>query len=97
MDKKYEEFEKEGVDVLAVDGEGKVTYRTGSDDDTCKCSACPCCRILPDPDPYDWFCDDDVKIYCEKLEKVIARSLRPNEAYKFEASKKVCPKVNENR
>lgn len=25
-----------------------------------KCTQCPHCTILPDPDPYDWFiCDDD--------------------------------------
>ena len=27
-----------------------------------KCVQCPHCTILPDPEPYDWFCDDDVKI-----------------------------------
>lgn len=28
-----------------------------------KCSQCPHSRILPDPDPYDWFNDDDVKLF----------------------------------
>ena len=31
-----------------------------------KCVQCPHCTILPDPEPYDWFCDDDVKLFCEK-------------------------------
>ena len=30
-----------------------------------KCTQCPHCTILPDPEPYDWFCDDDVKLFCE--------------------------------
>lgn len=28
------------------------------------CYQCPFCKILPDPDPDDWFCDDDVKMIC---------------------------------
>ncbi len=43
------------------------------------CQDCPNCKILPDPDPDDWFCDDDVKIFCTKLNKTIASSLRPYE------------------
>ena len=34
-----------------------------------KCTQCPHCTILPDPEPYDWFCDDDVKLFCEKLKR----------------------------
>ena len=37
-----------------------------------KCTQCPHCTILPDPDPYDWFCDDDVKLFCEKLKRTVA-------------------------
>ena len=29
------------------------------------CIDCPECTILPDPDPNDWFCDDDVKVVCK--------------------------------
>ena len=35
-----------------------------------KCTQCPHCTILPDPEPYDWFCDDDVKLFCEKSKAV---------------------------
>ena len=38
-----------------------------------KCVQCPHCTILPDPEPYDWFCDDDVKLFCEKLKKDSSR------------------------
>lgn len=29
------------------------------------CIDCPSYEITPDPDPYDWFCDDDVKVRCK--------------------------------
>ena len=45
-----------------------------------KCVQCPHCIILPDPDPYDWFCDDDVKLFCEKLKRTVAAALRPYES-----------------
>ena len=27
------------------------------------CIDCSSHQVLPDPDPNDWFCDDDVKVY----------------------------------
>ena len=45
-----------------------------------KCTQCPHCTILPDPEPYDWFCDDDVKLFCEKLKRTVAAALRPYES-----------------
>ena len=32
------------------------------------------------PEPYDWFCDDDVKLFCEKLKRTVAAALRPYES-----------------
>lgn len=28
------------------------------------CTQCPNSRVERDPDPHDWFCDDDVKVRC---------------------------------
>jgi hypothetical protein len=28
------------------------------------CMDCPYHQIVPDPDPTDWFCDDDIAILC---------------------------------
>lgn len=28
------------------------------------CIDCPNHKIIADPDPYDWFCDDDVAVIC---------------------------------
>jgi hypothetical protein len=29
------------------------------------CLDCPHHEIIPDPDPHDWFCDDDIAIICK--------------------------------
>jgi hypothetical protein len=31
------------------------------------CTECIHHQVLPDPDPDDWFCDDDVKVVCLKM------------------------------
>lgn len=43
------------------------------------CMDCPDSVVLPDPDPNDWFCDDDKKVVCNlnKAEKCITRACRP--------------------
>lgn len=41
------------------------------------CTECPFHSILPDPDPSDWFCDDDVKVVCNKIKKNITVACRP--------------------
>lgn len=55
-----------------------------------KCSQCPHSRILPDPDPYDWFNDDDVKLFCEKLKRNVGLALRPYEVNDIDIPKD-CP------
>lgn len=45
-----------------------------------QCRECPNCRIVPDPDPDDWFNDDDEKALCKEMgDKVIEDMLRPYE------------------
>lgn len=43
------------------------------------CINCPHHQVLPDPDPDDWFCDDDKKVVCTKVEppKNVAVAIRP--------------------
>jgi len=41
------------------------------------CIKCPFHEVLPDPDPHDWFCDDDVKVVCRKTGKNITVACRP--------------------
>ena len=45
-----------------------------------QCRECPHCLIVPDPDPNDWFNDDDEKALCKESEnKLIEGMLRPYE------------------
>ena len=42
------------------------------------CIDCPAHEVLPDPDPFDWFCDDDVKVICRHMDdKEITVACRP--------------------
>lgn len=34
------------------------------------CIDCPHHRVMPDPDPTDWFNDDDIKVVCSKHPEV---------------------------
>ena len=45
-----------------------------------QCRECPHCRIVPNPDPSDWFNDDDEKAFCREAgHKLIENMLRPYE------------------
>lgn len=55
------------------------------------CSECPFGKVMADPDPYDWFCDDDKKVVCKKLNKEIYGALRPYEVGKIDAVPDCCP------
>ncbi len=41
------------------------------------CMDCPFHQVEMDPDPDDWFCDDDVKVVCKKANKNITVACRP--------------------
>lgn len=41
------------------------------------CIDCSEHQIQLDPDPLDWFCDDDIKVYCKKAKKNATVACRP--------------------
>lgn len=41
------------------------------------CIECHNHEVLPDPDPDDWFCSDDVKVFCKRASKYITVACRP--------------------
>lgn len=43
----------------------------------CSCIDCPQHEVRPDPDPLDWFCDDDVKVVCMLTGKNCTVACRP--------------------
>ena len=76
--KKYEDA---GLDVLETFG-SRITYQTKKYSNTC--NSCNCLRLLPDPDPYDSFCDEDKKAICDENGKTIARALNVWESSRIE-------------
>ena len=62
------------VKVKIVDVTGKIYLRDKIIDN---CLDCDKCHVLPDPDPLDWFCDDDKKAVCGVLNKEITVACRP--------------------
>ena len=55
------------------------------------CIDCPFHDVLPDPDPNDWFCDDDVKVICRKLNKEVTWMCRPYNIRKESEIPDWCP------
>lgn len=105
--KEIQEMEAAGLNVVAVDADGKLAHVTGGiNQDTNFCDSCPALAFLPDPDPGDWFRDNDQKAVCETMKAVIKGSLEspsemvnirkplwcPYVKYSFEEEKK---KANE--
>jgi hypothetical protein len=58
------------------------------------CTECPHHKVLPDPDPDDWFCDDDVKVVCtltERKANTITSACRPYNKKKESEVPEWCP------
>ena len=58
------------------------------------CISCQYHKVLPDPDPDDWFCDDDVKVICTKTkrhENTITVACRPYNIRRESTTPKWCP------
>jgi hypothetical protein len=56
------------------------------------CLDCPHHQVLPDPDPNDWFCDDDEKVVCNKANgRVVTCANRPYETRKSSVVPAWCP------
>lgn len=60
-----------------------------------KCTKCPEHQILSDPDLFDWFCDDDVKVVCKATKRKkneVTVACRPYNVDKECPIPKWCPK-----
>ena len=71
--REIKEYEEAGIDVVAIGSHGTLDYSTQG-------MGCSAFRLLPDPDPFDWFRDGDMKAVCLEVNGVIEGSLeRPSE------------------
>jgi hypothetical protein len=63
------------------------------------CTKCNYHKIVPDPDPDDWFYHDDKAIICTKVasesKKVVSSSTSPTEIKDFEYIPDWCPLIQE--
>jgi hypothetical protein len=59
------------------------------------CIDCPHHLVLPDPDPNDWFNDDDMKVVCVKAQKQITCACRPYNLRKESSTPTWCPLTTE--
>lgn len=55
------------------------------------CMDCPHHRVEADPDPDDWFCDDDIKVVCTKADRNITVACRPYNTRKESDIPEWCP------
>ena len=80
IQKEIREMEEAGLDVVATHN-GKLTHVTGGINNSPElCDSCNCLIFAPDPDPDDWFRDNDQKAVCTKMKATIVGSLeRPSE------------------
>ena len=57
------------------------------------CVNCPDHEVQSDPDPNDWFCDDDIKVVCRASKnKTITVACRPYNIKKECEVPKWCPR-----
>jgi hypothetical protein len=78
--REIKEYEKAGIDVIAIGSDGTLDYSTQGMGGCEYCDQCSAFKLLPDPDPFDWFEDNDMKAVCLEVNGVIAGSLaRPSE------------------
>ena len=80
-EKIVKEYEKAGIDVVVLNNDGKIEYATTENEkkEEC-CDSCAYFALVPDPDPLDWFRDEDKKAVCFELNAVIEGGLeKPSE------------------
>lgn len=58
------------------------------------CMDCSMHRVQADPDPDDWFCDDDIKVICKICGLEITVACRPHELRKECDIPEWCPILN---
>ena len=83
LESEIREMEERGFSVVATDSQGRLLHATESGDSAEYCDMCPCLRFMPDPDPTDWFRDNDKKAICTEMSAMIAGSLEPHEMTKI--------------
>lgn len=86
------EMEMAGINVISIAQNGALEYATENGNESEYCDRCSQLRLLPDPDPFDWFRDGDMKAVCLEVNGVIAGALETREVTKIHKPL-YCPKL----
>lgn len=87
------EMEEAGLKVTIKSDDGTELYSTQSVIESKHCNGCGFFRLLPDPDPYDWFRDGDQKAVCTKVNGVIEGGLERPSEWNNVCKPLYCPKL----
>lgn len=60
------------------------------------CIDCPFHEVFNDPDPDDWFCDDDMGVKCKKAQRNVTTACRPHHLREESKTPDWCPLLAEN-
>ena len=91
--REIKEYEDAGIDVVAIGSGGTLDYSTQGMGGNEYCDQCSAFRLLPDPDPHDWFRDGDMKAVCLEVNGVIAGSLEKPSEWTNIRKPLYCPKL----
>lgn len=89
MEKKYHRLENlDKIITEKIEGEPQPK--------PANCMDCKYHQVLPDPDPDDWFCDDDEKVICTLAKRNVTVACRPHHKRKECTTPSWCPLVQAN-
>ena len=88
------EYEESGIDVVTIGSGGTLDYSTQGMGGSEFCDQCSAFRLLPDPDPDDWFRDGDMKAVCLDVNRIIVGSLEKTSECTNIRKPIYCPKLN---
>lgn len=91
--REIKEYEETGINVVAIGSDGTLDYSTNGMGGCEYCDQCSSLRLLPDPDPYDWFRDGDMKAVCLEIGGVIAGALENPSEWTNICKPLYCPKL----
>ena len=91
------EYEESDIDDVVIGSGGTLDYSTKYMGSCEYCDHCSAFRLLPDPDPYDWFRDGDKKAICLEVNGVIEGSLECPSEWTNIPKPLYCPKLGRER
>ena len=90
--REIEKYEEAGIDIVVISSSGSLDCSTHGASSSEFCDHCSAFKLLPDPDPYEWFRSGDIKAVCLEVNGLIAGALEPSELTNI-SKPLFCPKL----